>query len=74
MLDQIFLPNPAPDKFVRSSDERGGAMSILIGVAANKCFETKQPIQIASLVNGLTSPNVAPMPKRTDPVPMPRRG
>jgi predicted dehydrogenase len=74
MLNQIFLPNPEPDKFVRASDERGGAMSILVGVAANKCFETKQPTAIASLVKGLTSPNFAPMPKSTEPVPMPRRG
>ena len=73
MLNQIFLPNPEPDKFVRASDERGGAMSILVGVAANKCFETKQPTSIATLVKGLTSPNFAPMPRSTEPVPMPRR-
>jgi predicted dehydrogenase len=73
MLNQIFLPDPEADKFMRASDERGGAMSILIGIAANKCFESKQPIPIASLVKGLTNPNVAPMPKSTDPVPMPRR-
>jgi predicted dehydrogenase len=73
MLNQIFLPNPEPDKYMRASDERGGAMSILSGVAANKCFETKQSVSIASLVNGLRAPDYAPMPKSTDPVPMPVR-
>jgi hypothetical protein len=29
---------------------------------------------IASLVKGLTSPDLAPMPKSTDPVPVPHRG
>jgi hypothetical protein len=73
MLNQIFLPNPEPDKYLRASDERGGAASILVGIAANKCFETKQPVQIASLVSGLTRPDYAPMPRSTDPVPMPVR-
>src|ERR1044072_5831566 len=39
MLTEIFGDAPA-DKYKRASDERGGAYSILIGVAANKCFET----------------------------------
>jgi predicted dehydrogenase len=71
LLDDLFLPNPPADKYLRAADERAGAASILIGVAANKCFESGQPIQIKNLVNGLKSPEYAPMPSRTDPLPMP---
>ena len=74
MLDALFLPTPAEDKYIRSSDERGGAYSILVGVAANKCFETGQPVKIADLVTGLTPPALPPMPDRDDPLPMPPRG
>jgi predicted dehydrogenase len=74
MLDALFLPNPPEDKYVRSSDELGGAYSILVGVAANKCFETGQPVKIADLVTGLSAPKLPPMPTRDDPLPMPPRG
>jgi predicted dehydrogenase len=73
MLDDIFLADAPADKYVRASDERGGACSILVGIAANRCFETGQPVEIADLVTGLDSPSYAPMPTRTGPVPMPRR-
>jgi len=71
MLDQIFLPDPPADPYLRASDERGGAASILVGVAANRCFETAQPVEIASLVTGLRRPDYAPMPTHGGPVPMP---
>lgn len=74
MLDALFLPNPPADPLIRASDERGGAYSILIGAAANKCFETGQPVKIADLVSGLTPPALPPMPSRDAPLPMPPRG
>ncbi len=73
MLDDIFLPAPPKDKYVRASDERGGACSILIGAAANRCFQTGQPVKISDLVTGLRPPDYTPMPTRKDPVPMPSR-
>lgn len=73
MLDEIFLPNPPADKYRRASDERGGAASILVGIAANRCFETDEPVKIADLVPGLTAPEFAPMPARSGPLPMPAR-
>jgi predicted dehydrogenase len=73
MLDEIFLPSPPPDKYRRASDERGGAASILIGIAANRCFETGQPVKIADLVRGLRRADFAPMPPRDGPLPMPPR-
>jgi predicted dehydrogenase len=74
MLDDIFMPSPPADKYLRAADERAGACSILVGIAANRCFETNQPVQIGDLVSGLTRPDFAPMPTRADPVPMPPAG
>jgi len=71
LLDDLFLPEPPKDKYLRAADERAGAASILIGVAANKCFKTKQPVVIGELVKGLKQPDYAPMPSRTGPLPMP---
>lgn len=73
MLDEIFLPDVPADKYLRASNEHAGAASILIGVAANECFKSGQPVKIADLVTGLQSPKYAPMPSRTGPVPMPER-
>ncbi|MEN9402212.1 MAG: putative oxidoreductase YteT precursor [Verrucomicrobiota bacterium] len=73
MLDEIFLPEVPADKYMRASNEHAGAASILIGVAANQCFQTGQPVKIADLVTGLEKPKYAPMPSRTGPLPMPER-
>jgi predicted dehydrogenase len=73
MLDEIFLPAPPQDKYMRASDERAGACSILIGAAANRCFETGQPVRIFDLVPDLQRPDYPPMPTRREPVPMPSR-
>lgn len=72
MLNEVF-GTAAPDKYRRVADERSGAYSILIGAAANRCFQTGQSVRIADLVKGLAPPAVAPMPTRDMPVPMPRR-
>jgi hypothetical protein len=72
MLSEVF-GKAEPDKYKRAADERSGAYSILIGAAANRCFETGAAVKISELVNGLTPPSVAPMPNRKTPVPMPRR-
>ena len=71
MLRDIFDPNAPADPLMRSADERGGAWSTLIGIAANRCFETGQPTRIASLVQGLELPAATPMPTHDQPLPMP---
>ena len=73
MLDDLFLPEKKPDKYLRAADERGGAASCLIGIAANRSFETGQPVLIKELVKGLAIPDYPPMPSRTGPVPMPSK-
>ena len=71
MLTEVFGV-AEPDKYKRAADERSGLYSILIGASANKSFESGSAVKIAELVNGLTSPNAAPMPTRDQPVPMPK--
>jgi predicted dehydrogenase len=73
MLDDIFLPKTQPDKYRRSSDERGGANSILCGIAANLSMRSGSVVNINDLVPGLQPPDCAPMPMNTDSVPMPPR-
>lgn len=72
MLAEIFGDVPG-DKYLRKSDERAGAWSALVGIAANKCFETGQSVRIKDLVTGLAPPDRAPMPNRSAPLPMPLR-
>jgi len=71
MLADLFAPTPGADPMLRAADERSGAYSILVGVAANRCFATGETVRIADLVRGIASPIYPPMPSRTGPVPMP---
>jgi predicted dehydrogenase len=72
MLKEVFGTAP-PDKYKRVADERSGAYSMLIGAAANLCFKSGQAVRIADLVNGLTAPDMAPMPTHDMQIPMPRK-
>ncbi len=47
--NKIFVNPEIPDEFGRSAGVRDGAMSILIGIAARKSIQEKQPITIADL-------------------------
>jgi len=72
MLAEVFGTSE-PDKYLRRADERAGLHSCLIGASANKSFVSGGAVKIADLVSGLTSPVVAPMPTRDQPVPMPMK-
>lgn len=77
MLDDLFLSEKPTDKYLRAADQRGGAWSILTGVAANKSIITGRAVKIAELVANIGLPEYPPMPTRDDPLPMPppvRRG
>ena len=50
MLADLFSPTPGADPLLRAADERSGAYSILVGVAANRCFTTGETVRIADLV------------------------
>jgi predicted dehydrogenase len=73
MLEDIFLPVPAPDKYLRAADERAGACSILVGIAANRSIVTGARVCVEDLVPNLAPPDYAPMPSRGEAVPMPVR-
>jgi predicted dehydrogenase len=73
MLADIFDPGAPKDLLLRAADERAGAASCLIGIAANRCFETGQQVRIDSLVTGLEPPPLPAMPSHSGRVPMPRR-
>ncbi len=74
MLDELFLPEKKADKFLRASDHRAGAASILTGIAANHSFISGKPVEIASLLPNLKAPEYPAMPSNKDVVPMPRAG
>ncbi len=74
LLDDLFLPEKPADKYLRAADQRGGAYSILTGVAANQSIASGQPVQVADLVQGMGYPDYPAMPDRDDLLPMPGKG
>jgi predicted dehydrogenase len=74
MLKELFSPERVTDKYLRAADQRAGAYSALVGIAANRCFATGQPLKIADLVANIGVPDYPVMPAHTATVPMPKRG
>ena len=70
LLDDIFNPNPRPDKYKRAADHRSGSYSILTGVAANRSMESGRAINIADLVQGIGQPDYPPMPSSDESIPL----
>ncbi|MBN2420061.1 MAG: Gfo/Idh/MocA family oxidoreductase [Deltaproteobacteria bacterium] len=59
MLRYIFDPENQPaDKYMRSSDHRSGAWSIITGIAANKSMELGRPVKIDELISGMELPEI----------------
>ena len=51
MIKYIFDPeNQPPDKYLRASDHRSGAWSIITGIAANRSMELRKPVEINELI------------------------
>jgi len=73
MLDDLFLPVKPVDKYQRAADQRGGAYSILTGIAANHSFLSGSAVNIADLVANIPLPDYPQMPSHDIPVPMPPR-
>ncbi len=71
MLDDLFLPEKKTDKYLRAADQRGGAYSILTGIAANHSIVSGKTVKVADLVPKLALPDYPAMPSPSDPVPMP---
>jgi predicted dehydrogenase len=62
---QDLLDSPGPDPLGRAADQRSGAYSILVGIAANQSLVTGNSVLIADLVNGLERPQYPAMPARS---------
>ena len=69
MLDYIFNASVQPaDKYLRAADQRAGAYSILVGVAANHAMAENRPVAIADLVPNLALPDYPQMPDASQPL------
>ena len=71
LLDILFNPDPAEDKYLRGADQRAGAWSIMTGVAANHSMATGRAIRIDELVSGLDLPDYPEGPSIGGPLPLP---
>jgi predicted dehydrogenase len=71
LLADLFTPSSKPDPLGRAADERSGAYSILVGVAANLSMASDQPVKIADLVKNLAYPTYPKAPSRAAPIGMP---
>ena len=75
MLRHIFDPQGCPkDKYLRAADQRSGAWSIMVGIAANQSMKRNRAFTISELVGQVALPDYAPMPTGREPLPgAPRR-
>ncbi len=74
MLKYIFDPDNQPkDKYMRASDQRAGAWSIMTGIAANHSIDEQRQIKIDDLVPGLAEPDYPLMPSADEPLPLPEQ-
>ena len=71
MLKDIFEPEPDSDRYQRAADQRGGAYSILTGIAANHSMAEGKLIKIEELVQGVGRPDYPVMPTQEDSLPLP---
>lgn len=58
LMKDIFAAHPPKDKLLRAADYSSGAMSVLIGAAANISMRTDKPVRIDKLVRGLPHPRL----------------
>jgi predicted dehydrogenase len=71
MLKDIFEPGGEPDKYLRAADQRGGAYSILTGIAANESIAHGTLVNVGDLVKGVGRPDYPAMPSSKDAIPLP---
>ena len=73
LLTDIFSRDAEPDKYMRAADHRGGAYSILTGVAANVSMAEARIVRIDELVTGIGLPDYPAMPDPSEPLDIPKR-
>jgi len=62
-MKDLFSAHSPKDPLLRAATYASGAMSILIGTAANISMRTNKPVRIDKLVKGLPKPKLPPMPE-----------
>jgi len=72
LLDDLFAVTPPPDPAGRRADYRGGAWSILTGVAANLSMEEGRVVHISELIHGLDMPEYPDESKWDLPIRLPQ--
>ena len=70
MLRDLFAPE-GRDKYLRAADHRGGAASILCGIAANLSIAEGGWVQIGEVLHGLDRPDYPAMPPASGPFTIP---
>jgi predicted dehydrogenase len=68
LLDDLFGRKPAPDPLGLRADYRGGAYSILTGVAANISMAEGRVVTISDLVHGVDMPDYPATPEWDAPI------
>jgi len=63
IMRDFFSPHPPQDPLMRAAGYASGAMSVLIGAAANISMRTHKAVRIERLVHGLPKPKLPPMPE-----------
>lgn len=67
LLRDLFAMEPPPDRCQRAANESAGAMSILIGIAANASIAQNRQVAIDELVSNIDPPQHAKMPRLDEP-------
>ncbi len=57
LQERLFSASPPPDRWARSAGHGQGAASIMVGIAANRSFETGRPESVADLCPQLGDAN-----------------
>ena len=70
MLRDLFAPEGA-DKYLRAADHRGGAASILCGIAANRSIAEGRWVKTGEILHGLDRPDYPDMPPASAPFTLP---
>jgi predicted dehydrogenase len=68
ILEDLLSSDPPEDPYLRAADQRGGAYSILTGVAANRSMATDEFVYIDDLVQNIGLPDYPPMPTGEKPL------
>ena len=71
MLRDLFAPE-GHDKYLRAADHRGGAASILCGIAANRSIAGGGWVKTGGILDGLGRPDYPAMPATSDAFTIPR--